>query len=107
MMPKAYRCYSVYEDYQTVVFADTPSKAKVIAMSTDSLMDAPYLEIRAVRMPDMDAEYRGHSEMEWDNIEDRRALVKHGWFCLEPDRIDDCAECPVRDECEGYQDWLA
>lgn len=29
-----------------------------------------------------------------------------GWFCLEPDRIDDCAECPVKDDCENYKDWL-
>jgi len=104
---KAYRVEDLDADCgcSTVVFAESRTRAKVLAMSTDTCEDAEYVHIRATRIPELDGNYRGHNEMDWYNTDDRRALVKLGWYCFEPDR-DDCATCQVKEDCENYQDYL-
>lgn len=104
---KAYRVedQDSYEGYSTVVFAESRSKAMLLAMGTDACEDAEYIRIRATRVPDLDGEYRGHFEMDWYDEQDRIAMVSHGWYCLEPDR-DDCAKCWCNEECEDYQNYL-
>lgn len=104
---KAYRVTDeeACENYATVVFAETRSQAKTEAMATDACEDARYIDIRATRIPELDKEYRGHTEMDWEDPQDRIALVKCGWSC-HPDYWDpsDCERCPAADWCDLYQD---
>lgn len=104
---KAYRVEDLdaCDNFSTVVFAESRAKAKALAMSTDTCEDAEYVRIRATRIPELDGNYRGRDEMDWYNMDDRRALVRLGWRCYEPDR-DDCAVCQLKDDCEDYQDFL-
>lgn len=94
-----------YEWCSTVVFAETRGQAKVLAQSTNACEDADFIRIRAIRLPEFDKEYRGHSEMDWNDEEDRRALARHGWHCLGVDRKM-CATCFVKDDCQDYKAYL-
>jgi len=80
---KAYRVWDseAVEGYSTVVFAENASKAKRMAMRTDTCEDAEYINIRARRFPEMDDKYRGAWEIDWYNDDDRRALVE-AWMVV-------------------------
>lgn len=101
---KAWRAYDVEScgSYSTVVFAETASKAKAVAMSSDCFEDALYTDIRVNRLKEMDSHYRGNNEMEWYNDEDRKALVHIGWSCEEPSW--ECDTCIAKDECRWTED---
>ena len=105
---KAWRAEDKYnsEGYATVVFAETASKAKLAALCSDACEDAAYTDIRVRRIKDLDAAYRGLTEMDWYNADDRVALVEHGWYCLEPEYKTDCPDCPAAGICDMYQDYL-
>lgn len=98
---KAYKAWDENncEGYSTVVFAENASKAKAIAFHSEACEDADYINIRIHRFPEMDKHYRGISEVDWYNTEDRRALVALGWYCLEPESWE-CESCPAKDICE-------
>ena len=91
--------------YSEVVFAETRSKAKVLAQSTDVCADADWVDIRVWRVPELDAEYRGRWVMDWYDDQDRLALTKLGWRCEEV-WLDDCETCVGRDVCETYREYL-
>lgn len=92
-----------YADYSTVVFAETSGKAKAIAITTDAFNDYEFTEISARRVPKLDKYYRGLDKMDWDNDEDRVAMVKDGNFsCSYEFEPDDCETCPARQWCERY-----
>ena len=94
-----------YERGCTVVFAETRGKAHELALHTDCCEDAEWNDIRVRRNPAMDKMYRGRTEMDWYEPEDRIALVKEcGWYCIDVDR-EYCEECPAAQWCEDYQDW--
>lgn len=98
MMPKAYKVQDKTECfYSTVVFAETPGKAKSAAMR-----DVPWVNISVRRVPELDSEYRGHTEMYWYDDQDRRALVSHGWRCEETSF--ECDGCNCKDICETFLD---
>ena len=101
---KAWRAYEAgdWSSYATVVFADTPSKAKVIAQQTDCLCDVEYIDIRVERFKKMDSHYRGHDEIDWDNDDDRKALVELGWSCDEPSWL--CDSCVAKAECRWTEE---
>lgn len=104
---KAWRVKDVRDGfYSTVVFAETRGKAKSEAMRTDCCEDSEWTDIRVTRVPELDAEYRGHDEMEWDDDQDRHALIRAGWRCeyIDPDY---CETCVGREDCEAYKDYLA
>lgn len=103
-MPKAWYVCDKWEDYATVVFAETRGKAHELATHTDCCEDSAWVDIIVRRFPEMDSMYRGSWEMDWDNQEDRLALVKHGWHC-DTDFIDDreCAECTAKEYCQTYR----
>lgn len=106
---KAYICRDEdsCENYSTVVFAESRSKAKVLALYSDAFDGAEYTGIRVRRCKALDDSYRGHSEMSWYDTLDRIDLCdKAGFRCEEPDR-DECPECCASDYCEDYQDYLA
>ncbi len=98
---KAYEAWDAgsYEGYNTVVFAETANAAKVIAMGTEACEDAEYIDIRVKRLPEMDGHYRGRSEIDWDDPEDRKALVSLGWACFETSRL--CDYCPAKSVCRN------
>ena len=93
-------------DFATVVFAETRGKAIALAMHTDACEDAEFTEIRAYRRPALDKHYRGLPEMDWDNAEDRIALVRDGGFSCSYE-IDncylECEECPAAEWCGRYE----
>lgn len=103
---KAWKVWDEYGDgSSTVVFAETSGKAKSQARYTDVCEDTDWINIRVNRFRDMDAEYRGKAEMDWYDEQDRLALVKAGWSCLDME-VDECAECVAKDACDKYHDYL-
>ena len=96
---KAYNVRDKNSFYSTVVFAESSSKAKVIAMHTDACEDVPYIDIRAKRMPMLDKYYRGKKEMDWYDDDDRIALVKDGKFHCFGESYE-CKNCPAKEYCD-------
>ena len=94
-----------HEPYNAVVFAETRGKAKTIALTTDTFYDCDFCDLEVHRMPQMDKYYVNDKlEMEWDNLQDRIALVKDGGFrCIEYSD-DDCLDCPANRYCDRYEE---
>lgn len=104
---KAYIARNKYENFSTVVFAETAGKARSIAMHTDACCDAEFTDIEVRRYPKADNQYDGSSEMEWDNPKYRLFLVAEcGFSCADPDYTD-CKSCVAKEECDTYQEYLA
>ena len=104
---KAYKAEDIYGDgYSTVVFAETRGKAHSAAMDTDCCQDSEWNHVRVNRVPSLDAEYRGYTEMDWYDRKDRLALVKAGWHCEEVDDPEDCGMCSGRDFCTTYAEYM-
>lgn len=95
------------EFFCAVVFAETRSKAKVAAMSTDVCENADYVDIMVRRAPTADQYYKpGKRELNWYDAEDRIVMVRDLGFTCDYDGIDPdaCARCPARDYCDYYAD---
>ena len=109
--PKAYKAYLAndWEVGSTVVFAKSAREAKKTAWSCETFCnwDYEYIDIRVRRCKELDSAYHGKIEMEWDDPEDRLAMVKAGWTCFE-DYFDpdDCKDCSGREFCSMYKDYL-
>lgn len=100
--PKAYRACEKDSDYATIVFAESATQAKTIALSCESCEDAQYIDIRVQRMPGADKLYKGFSEIDWYDSEIRIALVRDfGWACLEPSW--ECDTCPAKQYCRWHE----
>ena len=99
-----------YCEYTVVVFAETSGKAKAEALGTDEFpySDWDFIELTATRVPALDKYYRGKSEMDWDDMQDRVALVKEAGFRCDPDYadLDDCKNCEAKDWCEQYESMM-
>lgn len=104
MSLKAYKAWDAHsiEPYQTVVFAENEREARRIAYTTDTCEDADYINIRVKRCPQMDEHYRGKAEIDWYDMEDRKALVALGWRCL--DTSEECDTCPVKELCCRWEE---
>lgn len=90
--------------FSTVVFAETPGKARVIAQGTDACEDLDFIDIRATRIPVLDSYYRGWDEMNWNVEEDRVAMVKlAGFSCSYEIDHPICDPCPAKEWCERYE----
>ena len=96
-----------YSSYSEIVFADTPGKAKSLALNTDEFCrsDWDYTDLKAKRVPELDSAYRGRLWMEWDNMDDRVAMVKKAGFVCDPDyaNLEDCEGCGATEWCEQYE----
>ncbi len=105
---KAWYVEDVNEEYASIVFAKTRNKAKYLAVQYDEgLQDYGYVEVRAIRMPQLD-KYAGDSPyvMDFDIDEDRLIMVRDAGFrCIEPE-YEDCEKCVAKDYCEVYEDYL-
>ena len=94
-----------YNDYVTVVFANTSGQAKSLALNTDACEDSEYINISARRMPELDKYYRGLDEIDWNNSDDRITLVKIlGWYCSYEIDYPDCENCEAKEWCNGYSE---
>ena len=102
---KAYAIKVDSSDLTAIVFAETRNKAKSIAQHTETFGDMDYIDIRATRSPTLDKYYKGKSEMDWYNMEDRVAMVKEAGFTCsyEYEIYDDCDDCPAKQWCDRYE----
>lgn len=92
-----------------VVFAETRGQAKVLAQSTDACEDMDFVDIRAVRAPELDLFYRGRKEMDWNDPDDRVAMVKYGGFRCDSETDvykEKCEACPAHEWCDRYEDMM-
>lgn len=90
----------------TVVFAETRGKARNLARYTDACEDGDFCDIEIRRAPKLDKYYKaGKTEMEWQNPQDRLALVQEYNFRCEYVDLDECATCPARDDCSEYEEY--
>lgn len=101
---KAWIVMDEYDEYHTVVFAETRNQARMEARATACCEDMDYINIKPIRFREADAMYRGHREMDWYDPDDRIFLVNHGWSCVVAD-YDECQKCPAADICEKFLDY--
>lgn len=96
--------------YSFIIFAETRGKA--IKYALDHCNDAydcyGYLEMRAVRKPDLDQYYKGRSEMDWTDEDDRLLMVRYAGFVCNDDAFDpdECKKCNAKDYCSRYEGYL-
>jgi len=90
------------ENGVSVVFAETQGKAKTIAMNCDVAYGEPFTSIRAVRIPELDGEYRGYDEMNWNDDDDRLAMVTLAKIECEYPVDWECETCVARSDCNAY-----
>lgn len=102
---KAWIVSDEYDEYSTVVFAETRNQARLEALRTECCNDMDYLSVRPMRFKEADSMYRGRREMDWCDIDDRKFLARYGWSCLEPD-YSVCPECPASTLCNKYSDYV-
>lgn len=91
-----------------IIFAETRAKAIHYALNNcDGTFDwYQWTEMRALRVPSLDKYYKGKPEMEWDDMDDRVAMVKEaGFYCsYEIDvTLSECEECPAHQWCDRYE----
>lgn len=91
----------------TVVFAETRGKARSIAMHTEACEDVDFCNIEVHREKQIDKYYiEGKTKMDWYDDNDRLALVKEsGFYCEEIDE-DMCEDCPAKEYCDSYIDYI-
>ena len=104
---KAYRVTDKYGtcECSTIIFAKTREQARAIAMCSETFewYDYGYIDFWVRRIPDLDKYYRGVSEMDWDNPNDRVAMVKEAnFYCSDEYELADCEceSCPAKEWCE-------
>ena len=98
-----------YSEYSLVVFAESRGKAIYSAIGTDEFPKYEYdfTQLRARRISCLDNAYRGKWCMDWDDEEDRLAMVRDaGWYCGE-DAFDpdDCDRCVAKEYCTRYEEY--
>lgn len=93
-------------EYSVVVFAESQGKAKALVQGTDGFEDDPFTELSAYRKPELDPFYKGRTFMDWDDPDDRVALVRYGGYVCsdEVKEFEDCKECPAREWCSEAED---
>lgn len=101
---KAWKIDNPYENDATVVFAETRGKAKVIAQRTDTCEDVDFTKIIIHRFKEADSQYRGYSEMDWYDHDDKMFLLSHGWYCSDDIEYDDCKNCEDKEQCSRWKD---
>ena len=93
----------------TVVFADTRGKARAMALLTECCGGADFCSIEVNRQPQMDKYYTdGKREMDWEDSQDRIALVRDCRFSCVEDCFDSnyCEICPAKEYCDKYRDYV-
>lgn len=91
-----------------IIFAESRGKAIYYALhNCDGTFDwYGWTEMRAVRRPALDKHYRGETQMDWCDMEDRVAMVRYADFrCSDENYVtlDECEECPAHEWCGKYE----
>lgn len=102
------KAYTVRDerDYDTgsmVIFAETPGKAKAYALTQEPFDFSEFKDLSARRCPEMDEMHKGRRAMDWNEDEDRIALVKAGWYCIEG-TDDYCDWCAAKEYCSEWEE---
>ena len=112
ILPKAYCVSDKNGDGNSyIVYAESRGKAIGYALRycDDAFGDYTFTEMRAIRKPKLDLYYHGASELEWDNMDDRLAMVRDaGFYCsYEMDvTTDECEECKAHEWCSRYKEMI-
>lgn len=94
-------------DCAEVVFAETRGKAKSWAQATDACSEADFVDIEVRRMPQADKYYKeGKRHLDFDDPKDRVILVKECGFRCEYVDLYFCEDCPAREYCDAYNDYI-
>ena len=107
---KAWKVYDRegYTPYSVITFAETRGKAVTNALGSDEFPsgDWEFMELKAVRMPQLDKFYRGLIRMDWYDDGDRIALVTDAGYRCDDDSIDPdwCERCAAKEYCEAYEE---
>ena len=76
----------------------------------DEFEGAEFIDLSARRAPKLDKYYKGVTEMDWYDNEDRIAMVREAGFHCDMSEcgIDDCfcRTCVANEWCSEYQDIL-
>lgn len=91
-----------------IIFAESRSKAIYYALhNCDGAFDwYEWTEMRALRRPDLDKYYKGKPMMDWNDMDDRVAMVKEAGFECSSEVIvfaSECEECPAHEWCARYE----
>ena len=94
--------------FRYIVFAEKRSKAIKLALDlSDGAFDwCVWTDMRAIRLPGLDGFYRGGPMLEWNNMEDRVAMVRYaGFHCsYEVDvTYDECKSCAAHEWCGRFE----
>lgn len=103
-MSKAWSCANNYGTIE-IVFADTKRRAKSYLKFTDTFEDYRCNDIYPERVKALD--YLDHKEgyvMDWNNDEDRIAMVKHIYSGCLPPIEEDCESCCAKECCSKYKE---
>ena len=103
---KAYSVSADYSEGSDIVFAESRNQARNLARCTNACEDAPYIDIRAKRIPKLDGmEHCEPKDNLWLNEDIRLILVKeYNWACNEPNVYEDCDNCCAKQYCRYYED---
>lgn len=94
------------EGISLVVFAENAGKAKAYVAGTDEFCDYGFTGIRVNRCKALDRFYRGKREMDWNDDDDRVAMVRYANFeCCYEVWHPDCEHgaCPAQQWCGRYE----
>ena len=94
--------------YSFIVFAETRGKAiKYAKDHCDGEFDwYEWTEMRALRVPALDSYYKGRPMMEWNNKNDRVAMVRYaGFHCSYEIYVttDECRKCHAHFWCDRFE----
>ncbi len=90
-----------------VVFAETRGKARALVLLSEISDGADFTDIEVHRQPQADKHYKeGKWHLDWENPQDRIALVKDCGFVCDYDYFDweDCEKCSAKQYCDMYKD---
>lgn len=108
---KAWEVRNPNEWTAAIVFAETPGKARVLAMHTEACEGMNFCDIEVHREKAVDEYYTpGKREMDWRDPADRLVMVRDlGFACYpyESPYPDECLQCPAKEYCDSYnrEDW--
>ena len=106
---KAYWCSQDIDLCSMIVFAETAGKARYIAMCSGDLGDdLEFKDVHVRRVPQLDEYYKGRTEMDWFDSDDRVAMVRYAGFYCGEDAFDpeDCEKCSAAEYCDQYQEYI-
>ena len=103
---KAYMVYTDYSEGSGIIFAENRNQARMLAQCTDACEDAPYIDVRAKRLPKLDGmENCEPKDNYWLNEDIRLILVKeYDCGCAEPGQYEDCDKCCAKQYCHWCEE---